>query len=51
MSLLKLALIIGIIHLNVGITLGLIKNVMNKSYKSALFENISWYFTQIGGGY
>jgi len=50
MSLLKLALIIGIIHLNVGITLGLIKNIMNKSYKSALFENISWYFTQIGGG-
>jgi len=50
MSLLKLALIIGIIHLNVGITLGLIKNVMNKSYKSGLFENISWYFTQIGGG-
>ena len=50
MAVLKLALIIGIIHLNIGITLGLIKNIMNRDYRSALLENVSWYFTQIGGG-
>ncbi|MCK4636657.1 MAG: V-type ATP synthase subunit I [Methanomicrobia archaeon] len=50
MVLLKLALIIGIIHLNIGITLGIVNNVINENYKAVLFENVSWYFIQIGGG-
>ncbi len=50
MTILKLALILGIVHLNIGITLGMANNIMDKKYKSAILENVSWYFAQIGGG-
>lgn len=50
MSLLKLALIIGIIHLNMGITLGLVNNTLKKDYRAVILENVSWYFTEIGSG-
>ncbi len=47
---LTIALILGLIHLNLGILLGLYQNIVRKRIKKAFEEQISWFIFEIGGG-
>lgn len=47
---LSLALIFGLIHMNVGIILAVYQTYKNKNYKSLITEHLSWFPMQIGGG-
>jgi len=49
-TILSVALIFGLIQLNVGIIFGLIKTFMRKQYKEMLTEKLCWIPLQIGGG-
>ena len=49
-AILTVALIFGIIHLNIGIVYGLIQAFMQKNYKEMLTEKLCWIPLQIGGG-
>ena len=48
--LLQLALIIGIIHINIGIVLAMIQNIKRKNIKEMVYGQISFIFLQIFGG-
>ncbi len=47
---LSIALILGLIHLNLGIFLGLYQNIVRNRIKKAFEEQISWFLFEIGGG-
>ncbi|PNX45432.1 MAG: hypothetical protein BV457_01700 [Thermoplasmata archaeon M9B1D] len=47
---LSVALSFGLIHLNVGIILGVYQSYKNKEYKSLITKHFSWFPIQIGGG-
>ncbi|MFO7677060.1 MAG: V-type ATP synthase subunit I [Thermoplasmatota archaeon] len=47
---LTIALIGGIIHLNVGIILGILQSIHTKSYKKLITKYFNWIPLQIGGG-
>lgn len=49
-TLLVVALVFGIIQLNVGIIYGLIQTFMQKKYKEMLTDKLCWIPLQIGGG-
>ena len=42
----QIALIIGTIHLNLGIIIGLWENIRNRLYSAAIQENIIWFILQ-----
>ena len=50
LSILTLALILGLIHLNVGIVLGIYQAFKQKKYKEMLTERLCWVPLQLGGG-
>jgi V/A-type H+-transporting ATPase subunit I len=47
---LSMALFFGLLHLNVGIILGVYQSYKNKKYKTLITEHFSWFPIQIGGG-
>ena len=49
-TILTIALILGLIHLNIGIMLGLYQAYKQKRYKELLTEKLCWIPLQIGGG-
>jgi len=49
-TILLMSLILGLIHLNLGIILGLYQNIKNKSYRKIIKTQLPWFFLQIGGG-
>lgn len=50
LSILIVALIFGLIHLNTGIVLAMYQSYKNKKYKQLLTKNFNWILLQIGGG-
>ncbi len=50
LTILTIALILGLIHLNIGIILGILQEYRNKNYKKLLTEQSCWIPLQIGGG-
>ena len=49
-SILVIALILGLIHLNVGVILGIIQAFKSKKFKEALTIKLCWIPLQLGGG-
>ncbi|MBS3778682.1 MAG: V-type ATP synthase subunit I, partial [Candidatus Thermoplasmatota archaeon] len=49
-TILTVALVFGIIHLNIGVIYGIIQAFMQKKYKEMLTEKLCWVPLQIGGG-
>jgi len=49
-TILIVALVFGIIHLNIGVIYGIIQAFMQKQYKEMLTEKLCWIPLQIGGG-
>ncbi len=49
--LLTIALLAGLIHMNLGILLAMIQNIRNKQYKELISNHISWILLEIGGGF
>jgi len=49
-TILVIALILGLAHLNVGVVLGLIQAFKRKNYKEAFTKKFCWIPLQIGGG-
>jgi len=49
-TLLSIALILALIHLNLGIVLGLYQSYRRKDYKSLVMQHGSWIPLQVGGG-
>jgi V/A-type H+-transporting ATPase subunit I len=47
--LLQLALIIGLVHLNLGLILAVGQNVRIKAYEDILLSQVSWFFLQFAG--
>ncbi|MEM0466812.1 MAG: V-type ATP synthase subunit I [Candidatus Thermoplasmatota archaeon] len=50
LTILTIALIFGLIHLNVGILLGILQAVHHKNYREMLTRHIPWIPLQLGGG-
>ena len=50
LTILTVALILGLIHLNVGIILGLYQALKRREYKALLTERFCWIPLQLGGG-
>ncbi len=50
LTILTIALIFGLIHLNIGIILGIIQEYKRKNYKKLLTEQTCWIPLQLGGG-
>ena len=50
LAILTLALICGLIHLNLGITLGLIQSFHRRDFKAMVTKHFCWIPLQIGGG-
>jgi len=50
LSILIVALIFGLIHLNVGILLAIYQSYRNKKYKELFTKHFTWVILQIGGG-
>jgi V/A-type H+-transporting ATPase subunit I len=50
LGILSVALILGIIHLNVGVSLGIYQSFKQKKYKELITERFCWILLQIGGG-
>jgi V/A-type H+-transporting ATPase subunit I len=48
--LLTIALLAGLIHMNLGIILAMIQTIRNKQYKELITNHISWILLEIGGG-
>ena len=48
--LLTIALLFGLIHMNLGILLAIIQSARNKKYKELVTNHISWILLEIGGG-
>lgn len=49
-TILTIALLLGLIQLNIGIIYGLLQAFMRKQYKELLTEKVCWIPLQIGGG-
>lgn len=49
-SILTMALILGILHLNIGIILGIYQAFKRKQFKEMMTEKLCWIPLQIGGG-
>ena len=49
-TILTVALIFGIIHLNIGVIYGIIQDYLQGKYKEMLTEKLCWIPLQIGGG-
>jgi V/A-type H+/Na+-transporting ATPase subunit I len=49
-SILVIALLFGLLHLNVGVILGLIQSLKRKNYKEAFTVKFCWIPLQLGGG-
>ena len=47
---LTIALLFGLIHMNLGILLAIIQSGRNKEYKELVTNHISWVLLEIGGG-
>lgn len=47
--LLVLALIIGLIHLNMGLILAVVQNIRRRAYEDILLSQVSWFFLQYAG--
>ena len=50
LTILSIALILGLIHLNVGILLGLYQSYKRRDFKEMLTERFCWIPLQLGGG-
>jgi len=50
LTILTIALIFGLIHLNVGVILGIYQSYKRKDYKDMLTGKTCWIFLQLGGG-
>ena len=50
LSILTVALILGLIHLNVGVFLGIYQSLKQKKYKELFTERFCWILLQLGGG-
>lgn len=50
LTILTIALMFGILHLNVGIVLGIYQSYKRKEYKSLITQHFSWFPLQLGGG-
>ena len=50
LTILVIALIFGLIHLNIGILLAIYQSYKNKNFRSLISEHFSWILLQIGGG-
>ncbi len=50
LTILIVALIFGLIHLNIGILLAIYQCYKNKDYKSLMTKHFTWILLQIGGG-
>jgi len=50
LTILTIALIAGIIHLNLGIILGMVQSLHNKDYKTFFTKHFNWIPMQLGGG-
>lgn len=50
LTILTIALVFGIIHLNLGIILGIIQAYHRRDYKALLTKHFNWIPLQIGGG-
>ena len=50
LGILTVALILGIIHLNVGVFLGIYQSLKQKKYKEMITERFCWILLQLGGG-
>ncbi len=50
LTILTIALIFGLIHLNIGVVLGIIQEYKRKNYKQLLTEQSCWIPLQLGGG-
>ncbi len=50
LTMLSIALILGLIHLNVGILLGLYQSYKRGDFKGMLTERFCWILLQLGGG-
>jgi len=49
-TILKVAIGVGLIHLDIGLLVAFIENLSKKKYKAALCENLIWYILQAGVG-
>ncbi|MFO7992396.1 MAG: V-type ATP synthase subunit I [Thermoplasmata archaeon] len=49
LTLLIISLIIGLVYINTGLVLSLIKYIHKRYYKDILMENVSWWLLQPGG--
>jgi len=49
-TILVIALIFGLIHLNIGVLLGIIQGLREKKYKETLTAKLCWVPLQLGGG-
>lgn len=50
LTILVIALLFGLIHLNLGIILAIYQSYRNRKYKALITEHFSWIPLQIGGG-
>ena len=50
LTILTIALVFGLIHLNIGVVLGIIQEYKRKNYKQLLTEQSCWIPLQLGGG-
>ncbi|MBU0497984.1 MAG: V-type ATP synthase subunit I [Candidatus Thermoplasmatota archaeon] len=48
--LLTIALVFGLLHMNLGIVLAIIQTTRNKQYKELVTNHFSWILLEIGGG-
>lgn len=49
-TILKVAIAAGIIHLDIGLFVGLVEEIKRKNYKAAICEKAVWYLLQAGVG-
>ncbi len=50
LTILTIALVFGLVHLNIGVVLGIIQEYKRKNYKQLLTEQSCWIPLQLGGG-
>ncbi|HEC72260.1 MAG TPA: hypothetical protein ENI36_01490 [Thermoplasmatales archaeon] len=50
LTILQIALILGLIHLNLGLILGLYQNYKNKNFKGIFYDQVSYFLLQPFGG-
>jgi V/A-type H+-transporting ATPase subunit I len=50
LTILTIALVLGLVHLNLGILLAIYQSYRNKEFKSLVTQHLSWVLLEIGGG-